>query len=283
MPGIYHVYVDVLHDIHGIYMVYTWIYHVYLSDWIYMVYPWIYHVYPPTWSIYMVYPWIYMVYHLMYIHGIYVVYCGISMDIPSFLKPDFVAGQCCWSHSMHTRVWVIKSVLFHKPPWQVLQGKRLPIKGSTRLQFPACRWSTRWWQRWQQRRRQVSLKSFCFSLQATTWALVKYGAEGAFRAGDLCVEQLRWLPVLKIKKKINFYLQGGGTCSSDEPKRFDGMFVAIILNSELSLSSDQKSANTWQYKVTIRTVSYWYLVETHSIPDQNEVKNLTDLNVGATQ
>ena len=89
MPGIYHVYVDVLH-IHGIYMVYTWIYHVYPSDWIYMVYPGIYYVYPP--SIYMVYPWIYMVYHLMYIRGIYVVYRGISMDIPSFLKPDFAAG-----------------------------------------------------------------------------------------------------------------------------------------------------------------------------------------------
>jgi hypothetical protein len=31
--------------------------------------------------------------------------CGISMDIPdipSFLKPDFSAGLCCWSHSMHT-------------------------------------------------------------------------------------------------------------------------------------------------------------------------------------
>jgi hypothetical protein len=61
------------------------------------------------------------------------------------------------------------------------------------------------------------------------------------------------------------------------------VFVAIKLNSELPLSSDQKTANTSQYKVTIRTVSYWYLVETHSIPDQNEVENLTDLNVDATQ
>jgi hypothetical protein len=59
MPGIYHVYVDVLH-VHGIYMVYP-------SDWIYMVYPWKNHVYQP--SMYMVYPWTYMVYHLMYIHG----------------------------------------------------------------------------------------------------------------------------------------------------------------------------------------------------------------------
>ncbi len=64
------------------YMVYPWIHHVYPSDWKYMVYSWIYHVYPP--SIYMVYPWIYMVYYLMYIHGIYVVYRGISMDIASF-------------------------------------------------------------------------------------------------------------------------------------------------------------------------------------------------------
>jgi hypothetical protein len=61
------------------------------------------------------------------------------------------------------------------------------------------------------------------------------------------------------------------------------MFVATKLNSELSLSSDQKTANTRQYKVTIRTISYWYLVETHSIPGQNEVENLTDINVDAIQ
>ena len=28
----------------------------------------------------------------LYMHGIYVVYRGISIDIPSFLKPDFAAG-----------------------------------------------------------------------------------------------------------------------------------------------------------------------------------------------
>ncbi len=50
-------------------------------------------VYRP--SIYVVYPW-------------YIL--GISMDIPSFLQPDFSACPCCWSHhgSMRTRVWVIK-------------------------------------------------------------------------------------------------------------------------------------------------------------------------------
>ncbi len=85
------------------------------------------HGYPQ--SIYMVYPWIYMVHHWMYIYGIYVVYCGISMDIPSLLNPDFAAGQCCWSHSLRTRVWVIKSVLFHAPPWQLRQ----PPKGSRPL------------------------------------------------------------------------------------------------------------------------------------------------------
>jgi hypothetical protein len=26
--------------------------------------------------------------------------CGISIDIPSFLKPDFAVSQCCWPHSM---------------------------------------------------------------------------------------------------------------------------------------------------------------------------------------
>ncbi len=98
MPGIYHVYVD-LNDMHGIYMVYPWIYHVYPSVWILvytgMVYPWIYHVYPQ--SIYMVYPWIYVVYHLMYIHGIYVVYRGISMEMKNKIsQPASAAGliQC---------------------------------------------------------------------------------------------------------------------------------------------------------------------------------------------
>jgi hypothetical protein len=114
-------------------MVYPWIYHVYPSEWIYMVHPWIYQVYPL--SIYMVYPWIYMVYHLMYVHGINVVYRGISMDIPSFLKPDFAAGPCCWSHSMRTRVWVTRSVLFHAPPWQLRQGKGGPKKAHD-LFFP---------------------------------------------------------------------------------------------------------------------------------------------------
>ncbi len=45
------------------------------------------------------------------------------MNIRSFLKPDFAAGPCFWSHSMRTRVWVIKSVLFHAPPWR-LPGER---------------------------------------------------------------------------------------------------------------------------------------------------------------
>ncbi len=135
MPGIYHVYVDVLH-IHGIYMVYPWIYHVYPSDWIYHVYqPSIYMVYPCQLSIYMLYPWIYMVYPLTYVHGIYLVYCGISMDIHSFLKPDFAGGQCCWSHSMRTRVcgWsrVFYSTRHH--------GKCPREKGCPQKAQPDCR------------------------------------------------------------------------------------------------------------------------------------------------
>ncbi len=61
-------------------------------------------------SICMVYQLISIVYHLMYIHGIYVVYPWIFLAIPTLLKPDFAAGLCCWSHSMRTREWVIKSV-----------------------------------------------------------------------------------------------------------------------------------------------------------------------------
>ncbi len=70
----------------------------------------------------------------MYIHGIYTAYLWIFLDIPSFL--NFAGGACCWSHwhSMRTRVWVIKSNLFHAPPWQLCEGKRLSTKGSTRLQ-----------------------------------------------------------------------------------------------------------------------------------------------------
>jgi hypothetical protein len=68
-----------------------------------------------------------MIYPLMYLYGIYVAYPWIFkfLDIPSFLKPDLAAGPpaCCWpgpgSHSMCPRVWVIKSVLFHAPPWQL--------------------------------------------------------------------------------------------------------------------------------------------------------------------
>jgi hypothetical protein len=66
--------------------------------------------------------------------------------------------------------------------------------------------------------------------------------------------------------------KGCGSYPSDEPGRLDWMFIAIKLNSELSLSSEQKTANTWQYIVTIRTISYCYIVETHNIPDKNEVE-----------
>jgi hypothetical protein len=214
----------------------------------------------------------------MYIHGIYVVYPWKFLDIPSFLKPDFAAGPCCWSHSMRTNVWVIKNVLFHAPPWQLCQGKLLPTKGSTRLQptSPLCRLL----RQWRRRRRWFSrrLSVFLVLLRATPWILVKDGAKGAFRAGDQGVEQLdaclRW-----NQEGKHSVCKGRGSCSSDEPERLDWMLIAIKLNSELSLSPDQKTANTWQHKVTMRTISYWYIVETHSIPDKKEVESLTDLNV----
>jgi hypothetical protein len=77
----------------------------------------------------------------LYIHGISVdVYTwyirGISMYIPSFLFLDFLAGPCCWSHSMRTLVLVIKIGIFHAPPWQLCHGKRRPTKGSS---FPVPR------------------------------------------------------------------------------------------------------------------------------------------------
>jgi hypothetical protein len=65
----------------------------------------------------------------------------ISVDIPSFIFPDFLAGPCCWSQSMRTRVLVIKIGLFHAPPWQLCLGKRWPTKGS--LLLSRCR-GRRW-------------------------------------------------------------------------------------------------------------------------------------------
>ncbi len=76
------------------------------------------------------------------------------MDIPSFLKPDFAAGhwQCCCSHSMCTRVWVIKSILFHAPTLEIAPGEkaahkrlnqtnpRLNPTAAAAATFPACRW-----------------------------------------------------------------------------------------------------------------------------------------------
>jgi hypothetical protein len=94
----------------------------------------------------------YMIFHLKYA-GIYVVY---ALYIHSFLKPG--PSLCCWSQSMPTRVWVIKSVLFrvHTPPWRLCQGKWWPTKGSTRLQptSPLCLWQRRL-------RRQQRLCSRC--------------------------------------------------------------------------------------------------------------------------
>jgi hypothetical protein len=97
---------------------YTW-YILGYTMYIHQEYTWYIHGY--TWyiigCIYVVYTW----------------YIGISIDIPSFLKPDFAAGPCCWPHSMRTRVRVIKSVLFHTPPWQLRQGK-----GGSQKAQPDC-------------------------------------------------------------------------------------------------------------------------------------------------
>ena len=64
------------------------------------------------------------------------VYPRISLDIPSFLNPDFSSGLSCWSQSIRTRLWVIKSVLLHATPWQLCQGKRWPTKAHFFCFFP---------------------------------------------------------------------------------------------------------------------------------------------------
>ncbi len=48
-------------------------------------------------------------------------------------SPPSRSADSEWSHSMRTRVLVIKIGLFHAPPWQLCLGIRLPTKGSLLL------------------------------------------------------------------------------------------------------------------------------------------------------
>ena len=75
---------------------------------------------------------------------IYMVYPWIYLDIPSFLKPDFSAGPCCWIHAMRTRLLVFQSVLLHAPPWQWCQGKRWSTKVSLLCLSEAAAVKARW-------------------------------------------------------------------------------------------------------------------------------------------
>ncbi len=129
MPGIYYVYTKHM-PMSPICLVYTWYIHVYTM---YI------QCRGHTWHIRGI---------SMYIHGIsfdvytWYIRC-ISVDIPSFLFLDFSAGPCRWSHSMRTRVLVIKIGLFHAPPWQLCLGIGRPTKGSLLLLSPrrGRRWS----------------------------------------------------------------------------------------------------------------------------------------------
>jgi hypothetical protein len=56
------------------------------------------------------------------------------MDIPSFLKPDFAAGPCYWSHSMRTRMWVIKMFYSTRHHGNCARGK-----GGQQKAQPDCR------------------------------------------------------------------------------------------------------------------------------------------------
>ncbi len=160
---------------------------------------------PPTQSnaVYLLYWWVQwtrmmMMVDTLYIHGYSWIFLAFWNQIS---RPARAAGliQCA-----HVCGWSrLKGSLFHAPPWQLCQGKRRPTKGSTRMQptvtFPLCPWGRQ--RRRRRRRCRERLSVFLVLSRATTWILVKDGAEGAFRAGDQCVEQLRCLPALKIKKK----------------------------------------------------------------------------------
>jgi hypothetical protein len=73
----------------------------------------------------------------MDIHGISFDVCpwyirGVSVDIPRFLNPDFSAGPCCWSHSMRTQVWVMKSVkVIPRATMAIVPGEKVAHKRLT--------------------------------------------------------------------------------------------------------------------------------------------------------
>jgi hypothetical protein len=93
------------------------------------------------------------------------------------------------------RVWVIKSVLFHAPPWQLCQGKGCPQQAQHDCRQPP----------------PLSLaaavtvaavaavsRAASFSFPSLVAGSVLNGGESAFRAGDQCAKQLWCLPALKI-------------------------------------------------------------------------------------
>ncbi len=171
---------------------YTW-YILGYTVYIYTVYPWYI-----IWWIYMVYTW--------YIHG----YSWIFLDFWNQISRQArAAGLIQWTHVCG---WsrVFYSTRHHGNCAMVAyMGNRLPTKDSTRLlqTSPLCRWRRRWRRR--RRRCRGSLSVFLVLSRATTWILVKDGAnlKGAFRASAQCVKQLRCLPGLKTEKELNFYLQ----------------------------------------------------------------------------
>ncbi len=97
MYGIYHTYGNVFH-MYGICMVYVWYVLGYTIHMFYSGYTMYIQGY--AWYILKVYTWHIHVYPWYMFSCIYMVYPWIYLDIPSFLKPDFSAGPCCWIHAM---------------------------------------------------------------------------------------------------------------------------------------------------------------------------------------
>ncbi len=145
---------------------------------------------------------IYMVYHMMYIHGIYTVIHGYSWICLASGTRFSGRPVLLVSFNAHTCVddqeYFIPLATMAIVPGRKAVHNRLSPTAANLEHSPLCRW----WRLWLQRRLlcRGSLSVFLVLLRAPTWILVKDGADGAFRAGDQCVEQLRRLSALKIEK-----------------------------------------------------------------------------------
>ncbi len=288
MPGIYHVYVDVLH-IHGNWWnihhdgisldIPSWCISIRLDMIIYIMmvlYPWIYHVYPLSISWYMVYPWIYTAWYIIWC-SIYMVYTWYIVVYPwiflafwnQISRPARAAGliQCAHASSCGwSRVFC--STRHHgNCAGEKAAHKRLnrdPTAANVpRLSLVAAVTAAA---------AAVSRAAFHFpSLVAGNDLNLGEGwGRGCLQdRWPMCWRALTLSYAENWENKLISNCKGDRSYSSEEPERLDWLFIAIKLNSELSFSSEKKSKHMSDMTIQIYNQN-WYIVETHSISDKKD-------------